>query len=382
MTFINVAAGEAGSKCEQETMPVVDSFAQGLAQLNAKQSLWERRRGENKAKSLASLSPITTRASAMSPGRRSDSDALHVKDRCISSMSVFSTSTSPDGSEQASPVSTASPFPRVELPDLLHSLYVAEEVVACGSTCRVVRATCRSSGRYVALKVMKCRDEEMMAVAEAEYKLMRRIEHPNIVRALDFHVCGGRAVTVMDYFHGVSLDKAVHQTKEGFVPEETTRSLTQQLLSAIACLHRNGILHRDIKPENVLVSHDMTHLCLVDFNTATAALEPLTPAGTLLYNAPEVLDGQPSTQAADVWGAGVCVYLMLSGRLPQERGRDDLNRRGLCRLAHREVSCSGKQWESVSSLATSFVGRCLAVEASCRPSTEDILVDSWLGSVP
>ncbi|RPD59047.1 kinase-like protein, partial [Lentinus tigrinus ALCF2SS1-7] len=123
--------------------------------------------------------------------------------------------------------------------------------------------------------------------------------------------------------------------RHGTVPVHQARLWCAELLVALQFLHKRRILHRDIKPDNILID-DENHIALTDFGIARGfgphhAERPWTHlppwmkgkdgdqthtlAGTPGYVAPEVYSGKYSYEV-DVWGAGVVLYSMLTGRLP------------------------------------------------------------------
>jgi hypothetical protein len=95
-------------------------------------------------------------------------------------------------------------------------------------------------------------------------------------------------------------------------------ALLIQLLQALAYLHRRGILHRDLKPDNVLVVEGQVKV--LDFGLAVGR-EHLDETdgnvvGTLAYMAPEVLEGEPASEASDLYAVGVMAYELFAGRHP------------------------------------------------------------------
>lgn len=100
----------------------------------------------------------------------------------------------------------------------------------------------------------------------------------------------------------------------------------QQLLEALSYCHANNIVHKDLKPENILLEkkHDIESIKLIDFGTAQK-FDPkkkmTTVIGTPYYVAPEVLKGSYD-EKCDIWGAGVIMFVLLSG-VPPFNGKDD-----------------------------------------------------------
>lgn len=235
------------------------------------------------------------------------------------------------------------------------------------------------SGREVALKTPRTQDPGTADAAKREYELLKRLElHPNIIEVLDFHNLQGEATLVLEYFDGSALQAVVQEKKR--LPEPTVRGLSILLFEAVAHLHANKVLHRDIKPQNVLVSHCLRNLRLIDFNAAACLDDgaPLTPTGTELYKAPELLLGEAPCEQSDVWASGLCVFFMLSGSLPQ--GRDTLDPCCSIRdeVALRPASFKGRCWQHISDECTSMLQRCLAIDRQERTVMADLLDDAWI----
>ncbi|KAL6898059.1 hypothetical protein ACP4OV_006655 [Aristida adscensionis] len=104
-----------------------------------------------------------------------------------------------------------------------------------------------------------------------------------------------------------------HEHPDEPLPEARVRAAMYQLLTAAKGMHERRVVHRDIKPQNILVGDDHRVLKICDFGLAASTAEapaPLEPAGTLYYEAPEVLLEMPEHDAlVDVWSLG-CVMLL------------------------------------------------------------------------
>lgn len=150
-----------------------------------------------------------------------------------------------------------------------------------------------------------------------EAGLLRRVRHPNVVRAVDSgHDDRGAPYLVMDRAHGTPLDAVL--AKSGALPIERVAHIARQLVAGLAAIHAAGVVHADVKSNNIMID-DEDHIVIIDFGLARAPsrtdLKGLI-AGTPSYIAPEVITGEPPAFAADIYGAGAVIYELLTGELP------------------------------------------------------------------
>ena len=175
------------------------------------------------------------------------------------------------------------------------------------------------SGHLVAIKRVRDTLSNDLVIRERlanEASLLRRVKHPNVIRALDAgQDTDGTPYLVMDPVTGSSLAQL---TKAGPMPIARIASITAQLLAGLAAIHAAGVVHADIKSSNVMID-DADHVQIIDFGLARTMSRfdgKGMIAGTPSYMAPEVITGEVPTAAADIYAVGAIVYEMLTGQPP------------------------------------------------------------------
>jgi len=182
-------------------------------------------------------------------------------------------------------------------------------------------------GVHVALKVILPHIAENAGSThrfEQEVLLARRVIHPNLCPIYDISHCEDPAppflFLTMKLLSGETL--ASRLARPPAIPRDETLSIFRQMTAGVAALHDAGVIHRDIKPNNVMLDHSGSDLCLsiMDFGLAriydsqTTVLAGGLVAGTPGYIAPELLRGEPPSQATDIFALGVLFQqTMLSG---------------------------------------------------------------------
>ena len=158
-----------------------------------------------------------------------------------------------------------------------------------------------------------------------EARTIARMEHPNIVRVLDFGVEDTIPFLSMAYAPNGTLRQ--RYPNGSVVPLTAVVSYVRQIASALQYAHDQRIIHRDIKPENILLGRNYEVL-LSDFGIAIIAQSTLQQeskelAGTVAYMAPEQIQGRPRP-ASDQYALAVIVYECLSGNRPFRGGFTEL----------------------------------------------------------
>lgn len=188
----------------------------------------------------------------------------------------------------------------------------------------------RQTARVWVLKRIKDVTDALLAKRFArEVRLLRRLDHPNIVRCVDTGLDdGGMPFLIMEYVPGGSLLDVMNTLKRPLQPAEAV-PLIVQVLDGLAHIHAQSIIHRDIKPQNILVrqpsqSAELADCAakLADFGLALcyarAGGTRLTKAGsglgTLMFTPPEqIRDATSVRETADTYAVGVTLYFILTG---------------------------------------------------------------------
>lgn len=185
-----------------------------------------------------------------------------------------------------------------------------------------------SLGRKVALKVLRADlvlQPGMSERFQREAKLLSSVDHPSVVRVIDFGQSPEATCLVMELVEGETLQSAL---RDGPLPVERALPLLLQLAEGLAAIHDRGIVHRDLKPENVVLTRGTRgeQARLLDFGIARLA-EPEEGAGVtqagFIIGTPEYLSPEQATGAAldarsDLYSFGVLAFRLLTGGLPFE----------------------------------------------------------------
>ena len=201
--------------------------------------------------------------------------------------------------------------------------YDLVEAIGKGGCGSVYRAVDKQTGATVAVKVLAANladSPKLHYRFVQEFQAATRLEHPNIVRALDFGLDGKVTYLVMEYVPGCSLGDLIAKRKR--LPEATAVKVITQVAQALHYAHRRQIIHRDVKPDNVLVLAD-GRAKLADFGLAKDTgddkdlTRPSTALGTPHFMAPEQYDDAKTVDArADVYSLGATLYMCVTGKVP------------------------------------------------------------------
>ncbi|WP_028449538.1 MULTISPECIES: serine/threonine protein kinase [Chitinibacter] len=199
-----------------------------------------------------------------------------------------------------------------------------------------------------------------------EGKTLARIQHPNIVRVLNFFRANETVYMVMDYERGRTLQKEIqlNHDREG-VDEKLIRSVFYNLLNGLREVHLHKLLHLDIKPANIYIRKDGSPV-LLDFGSARQTLTTeharLTPMYTPGFAAPEQYRRKDQLGPwTDIYGIGASMYACIAGTAPQPsdaREKED--------KVQRLDTLYGDRY---SPELLDLIHQCIAVDPTVRPQS-------------
>ncbi len=172
----------------------------------------------------------------------------------------------------------------------------------------------------IVLKTLDLRNAADPALPERfkrEARLLARLDHPNIIKVLDFGTADPFLYISFEYFPAQSLRWWLSHRS---MSEAEKIGVFAQTAQALAVAHQHGVLHRDIKPENILVNETML-VKLADFglaqiSTESRVTEKSAVVGTPGYLSPEQIHGQALTPASDLFALGIVGYELFLGANP------------------------------------------------------------------
>jgi len=210
--------------------------------------------------------------------------------------------------------------------------YTVTAKLGAGGMGEVYRATDTRLGREVALKLLPpdaAHDAAARTRLVEEARNASALNHPHICHIYEVNEADGVTYFAMELAEGQPLSRRI---PSGGLPVETVVRFGEQIADALAHAHERGILHRDLKSGNVMVT-PAGQAKVLDFGLALrlgkdeiadvtrskiTVQQAGAIAGTLAYLAPEVLNGQPSSERSDIWALGVVLFEMATGSMPFE----------------------------------------------------------------
>jgi len=195
--------------------------------------------------------------------------------------------------------------------------------IADGGMGSVYRARNNLTNDIVAIKIVPANmanNQVLLKRFEQEFKAASTLDHPNIVRALDFGYDNACPYLVMEYVDGETLGQKIDH--QGRLPEKEAVRIIAQIAQGLHKAHSNGMVHRDVKPDNILIRPDGTSkiadLGLVKENETDLNLTRTGRGlGTPQFMAPEQFrNAKNADSRCDIYSLAATLYMAVTGELP------------------------------------------------------------------
>uniref|UniRef100_A0A915AGQ6 MAP/microtubule affinity-regulating kinase 3 n=1 Tax=Parascaris univalens TaxID=6257 RepID=A0A915AGQ6_PARUN len=205
-----------------------------------------------------------------------------------------------------------------------------------------------------------------------EVKIMKQLDHPNIVKLYQVMETDQTLYLVMEYASGGEVFD--YLVAHGRMKEKEARAKFRQIVSAVQYLHQKNIIHRDLKAENLLLDSDM-NIKIADFgfsNQFVVGNKLDTFCGSPPYAAPELFQGKKyDGPEVDVWSLGVILYTLVSGSLP-------FDGQNLKELRERVLRGKYRIPFYMSTDCENLLKKFLVLNPARRGTLETIMKDRWM----
>ena len=246
-----------------------------------------------------------------------------------------------------------------------------------------INSNSSSSSNFSATKIInKPKDEKGWYRIKTEIDILKRADHPNIIKYKDSYENSEFYFILLEYVNYGTLTKYMNENKG--LGEKKVAKVIKQVAKSIHCLHNLGIIHRDLKPDNILVSDinsdkeikiklsDFGLAIIINANNDETIKES---CGSIPFCAPEILNNQEYNQRVDIWALGIITHFFLTENFPFRMTKDKKKlMKNICSVKEYNFSEIRKK----SSECYDFIKKCLAVDVQKRLNIEEVCNHPWL----
>lgn len=270
-------------------------------------------------------------------------------------------------------------------PENVEDFYEIGDVLGSGHFGQVRQVSERATGICWAGKFLKIRKSACSRLGlerssvEQEVEILQAIQHPNIVALKDVFESRAEVVLILELVSGGELFDFIAE-KENLLESEAIEFM-KQILEGLGFMHSKNIAHFDLKPENIMLSDNVAphpNIKLIDFGLAHRfhqGEEYRSTSGTPQYIAPEVINCEPLSTAADMWSIGVITYILLSGLSPFQGETNEETLRNITVMNYEFVA---RYFSMTSSMAKDFIQKLLVKDPNDRMTAEECLLHPWI----
>lgn len=251
--------------------------------------------------------------------------------------------------------------------------YDLEKSVGEGNFAKVKLATHTLTGQKVAVKIIdKSKlDKQTSKKLFREVRIMKMLNHPNIVRLYEVIDTPKELYLIMEYASGGEVFD--YLVAHGRMKEKEARRHFRQITLAVDYCHHLHVIHRDLKAENLLLDANM-HVKIADFgfsNQFSPGQRLNTWCGSPPYAAPELFQGKEySGPEVDIWSLGVVLYVLVCGALPFDGTT-------LTKLRARVLAGKFKVPFYMSTDCEKLIKRLLVLDPTKRATLDQVKQDKW-----
>lgn len=241
-----------------------------------------------------------------------------------------------------------------------------------------------------------------------EVQIMRQLDHPNIIKLVDFHESRQYYYIILELAQGGEL---FHQiVRLTYFSEDLSRHVITQVAKALEyCHEEKGVVHRDIKPENILFNPipfmpskhpkpkapgdedkvdegeyipgvgagGIGQIKIADFGLSKIVWDnqTMTPCGTVGYTAPEIVKDERYSKSVDMWALGCVLYTLLCGFPPfYDESIEVLTEK----VAKGQYTFLSPWWDDISKSAQDLISHLLTVDPEKRYTIREFLNHPWV----
>lgn len=203
---------------------------------------------------------------------------------------------------------------------IFDSRYVIVLPLGKGGMGAVYQAVDMVTGQPIAVKTLHPQFAKNKAVIDSlvqEVALGQRLNHPNLLQIRHLETKSDIPYLIMELMDGGDAQELA-QSNGGILTGEQLLPIIEATCSGLSALHKEAIVHLDIKPQNILVTKS-GRICLADFGISSKMKDQRkghSGSGTILYAAPEQLQGRECGVGSDIYAVGMMCYQLLTGTFP------------------------------------------------------------------